>query len=97
MRIDEEVPVKFYDLPLIAVTRVALGIGIGLLIANQFDDHSRRNVGAGLVWFGALTTVPLALHVLSAAGAFEKGSGDTSDLRWRGRERNLASQATATW
>jgi len=52
------------ELILIAGTRVALGIGIGLLIADKLTDNERRAAGWALVGVGALTTVPLVLDVL---------------------------------
>lgn len=52
------------ELGLIAGTRVALGAGIGLLIADRLNDDQRRAVGFTLLAVGALTTIPLAAHVL---------------------------------
>jgi hypothetical protein len=57
------------ELILIAGTRVALGIGIGLLIADKLTDNERRAAGWALVAVGALTTVPLAMNVLGKAVA----------------------------
>jgi hypothetical protein len=51
-------------LGLIAGTRVALGIGIGFLLADKLDDDRRRGAGLALLIVGALTTVPLAMTVL---------------------------------
>ena len=52
------------ELVLIAGTRVAFGIGIGLLIADKFTDKERNAVGWTLVGVGALTTVPIVASVL---------------------------------
>ena len=41
-------------------TRVALGFGIGLLVADKLGETRRRSVGAALVAIGALTTIPAA-------------------------------------
>jgi hypothetical protein len=63
-----EVPRVNLPLPLlfgIVATRAALGVGIGLLIADKLKDK-RRPVGAALVAIGVLTTVPAALAVLQA-------------------------------
>jgi hypothetical protein len=53
-------------------TRVALGIGIGLLAARKMSDAKRRAVGKTLVAVGAATTVPamraVMRRVTSAAG-----------------------------
>jgi hypothetical protein len=53
------------ELMLIAGTRVALGIGIGLLIAGKFSSHTRKSLGAALLSAGALSTVPIAAGVLA--------------------------------
>ena len=65
-------------LELIAGTRIALGIGIGLLIADRLTPEERRAVGWTLLGFGALTTIPLVLEVLGA-----ESSGGEGDLRVR--------------
>jgi hypothetical protein len=43
------------------VTRVVLGVGVGLLVSDRLDDSPRRRLGAALVALGAITTVPLAI------------------------------------
>jgi hypothetical protein len=52
------------ELGLIAGTRVALGAGIGLLLADRLNDDQRRAAGWALLAVGALSTVPLAADVL---------------------------------
>ncbi len=49
---------------LIAGTRVMLGLGLGMLLADKFKKDQRRAVGWTLFLVGASATVPLALHVL---------------------------------
>ena len=61
------------ELFLIAGTRVALGIGIGLLIADKFTNHERKAAGWALVGMGALTTVPIAMNVLGKGRVAETG------------------------
>jgi hypothetical protein len=53
---------------LIAGTRVALGLGLGLLLANRLTAEQRKAAGWGLLAVGALTTIPLALEVLGSRG-----------------------------
>ena len=47
------------ELILIAGTRVALGVGIGLLLADKLTDNGRRAAGWALVAVGAMSTVPI--------------------------------------
>lgn len=49
----------------IVATRAALGVGIGLLIADRLKDR-RQAVGAVLVAVGAVTTIPAALALMRA-------------------------------
>jgi hypothetical protein len=57
-------PVSFPELILIAGTRVALGVGIGLLLSEKLPRDVRRGAGFALLGVGALTTIPLAIEVL---------------------------------
>jgi hypothetical protein len=52
------------ELILIAGTRVALGLGIGLLVAGRFTDRQRKASGWALLGAGALSTIPIAATVL---------------------------------
>ncbi len=52
---------------LIAATRIALGAGIGLLVAKKLREEVRRRAGLSLVLVGALSTIPLAAKVMSGA------------------------------
>jgi hypothetical protein len=52
------------EIILIAGTRVALGTGIGLLLAARLNNDRRKAVGWALVLVGGLTTIPLALSVI---------------------------------
>ncbi len=52
------------EIGLIAGTRVALGAGLGLLIADKLSRDARKGAGWALLAFGAATTVPLMMSVL---------------------------------
>jgi hypothetical protein len=52
------------EIILIAGTRVALGVGVGLLIADRLDRDARKAAGVALVAVGALTTIPIVANVL---------------------------------
>ncbi len=62
------------ELILIAGTRVALGVGIGLLLADKLTNNERRAAGWALVGAGALTTVPLVMNVLGKSASMENGA-----------------------
>jgi hypothetical protein len=48
---------------LIAGTRAALGLGLGLLLAGRLTPAQRRAAGWALFAVGALSTIPLATGV----------------------------------
>ena len=52
------------DLALIAGTRIAIGAGIGLLLADRLNEDRRKGAGWALLAVGALTTIPLVMKVL---------------------------------
>jgi len=54
------------DLPVfgfVVVTRIALGVGLGLLLSSRIPEERRRTVGLALVGIGAATTIPAVLAV----------------------------------
>lgn len=68
---------KRFNLPapaffFIVATRAALGAGIGLLVADKLNRRKRRTLGASLVGFGALTTIPALLTLLGPASRPER-------------------------
>jgi hypothetical protein len=68
---------------MIAGTRAALGLGIGLLIADQFNPEQRRAVGWTLFAVGVLSTIPLAAEILfrhevSIPNSKRRGDGASS-------------------
>ena len=60
-----EHPLTIPEIMLIGGTRVALGAGLALLLADRLGPQQRRAVGWTLFLVGAVTTVPLAWNVLS--------------------------------
>jgi hypothetical protein len=50
-------------LAFVVATRAALGLGIGLLIADKIPENQRRTAGMTLVALGAATTIPAAWSV----------------------------------
>ena len=56
------IELKLPEIGLLAMTRAAFGAGVALLISSRLDERQRRAAGIALVLFGALTTVPFAMH-----------------------------------
>jgi hypothetical protein len=61
------------EILLIAGTRVALGAGIGLLLSGRLNDDQRKAAGVALALIGGLTTIPLAINVISKTNAVSPG------------------------
>jgi hypothetical protein len=55
----------FPEIGLIAATRGMLGAGAALLLADRLNDDQRRAVGWTLLIVGAVSTIPLAMQVMS--------------------------------
>lgn len=53
------------EIVLIAGTRVIAGVGIGLLLADVVREDKRKKIGWRLFLVGAISTIPLAIDVLS--------------------------------
>jgi hypothetical protein len=62
------------ELILIAGTRVAFGIGIGLLLASRLSGEQRKAAGLSLALVGGLTTIPLAMGVMGKTGVAAGGT-----------------------
>ncbi len=60
------------EIMLIAGTRVALGVGIGLLVADKLKEDHRRGAGWALLMFGVFSTVPLVMNVLGKSSVPER-------------------------
>jgi hypothetical protein len=53
------------EVGLIAATRGMLGAGIALLLADKVNEDQRKAIGWTLFVMGAISTIPLAVDVLS--------------------------------
>jgi hypothetical protein len=62
------------EIMLIAGTRVALGAGIGLLLADKLNENHRRGAGWALLGVGVLSTIPLVINVLGKSSVSERNS-----------------------
>jgi hypothetical protein len=54
------------EIGMIALTRGALGVGVGLLLSNSLEKEERRSAGLALLAVGVLTTIPLLLRLRNA-------------------------------
>jgi hypothetical protein len=52
------------DLILWTGTRVALGVGVGLLISRGLTKDAMKAAGLALTVVGGLTTIPLAIAIM---------------------------------
>lgn len=53
------------EIALIGATRGLLGAGVALLLANKLNEDQRKATGWTLFLIGAISTIPLAIDVLS--------------------------------
>jgi hypothetical protein len=54
------------DMILFAGTRVALGVGIGMLVSKNLSNDARKATGWALTAVGAFTTIPLVMGIISS-------------------------------
>ena len=59
----KNIELELPELGLLAITRAALGAGVGLLVSSLLDEKQRRAAGIALVLVGVLTTIPFAVKV----------------------------------
>ena len=59
----EEKSVTVPEIALIAATRVAIGFGAGLLLADKFRRERRKVLGWSLFLSGLASTIPIAMHL----------------------------------
>jgi len=57
------------EIALLAVTRIALGAGFGLLLSARLNNDQRKAAGWALALVGGLTTIPLAMEVIGKKNA----------------------------
>src|SRR5436853_6992150 len=51
---------------LLAFTRTAFGLGIGMLVADKIKGRTRQTAAIALMWVGALAAVPFLVKVALA-------------------------------
>ncbi len=45
-------------------TRVAMGVGIGMLVSRRLSNDARKATGIALTAVGAFTTIPLVMSMI---------------------------------
>jgi len=60
------------EIILLGGTRVALGAGIGLLLARRMNDDQRKGAGVALAVVGALTTIPIVINIIKKPDLADK-------------------------
>jgi hypothetical protein len=61
------VSLKIPEIGFIAATRAALGAGLGLLLADRLNHRQQKKMGWVLLTIGAVTTAPVAVHLIRRA------------------------------
>jgi hypothetical protein len=64
---ERRVSLRISEVGFIAGTRVALGAGIGLILADKLNDGQRKRAGRTLLAIGVLTTIPLLVNLIRRA------------------------------
>jgi hypothetical protein len=82
------------EIGLIAGTRMALGAGLGLLLADQFKPQQRRAIGRTLVAIGVLSTIPLAVDVLLRHGGSDNNVHPDADADSAHEDDLVSSRST---
>jgi hypothetical protein len=80
----KEKRISLPELALVAGTRAALGVGLGLLLADRCTPGQRRAVGWSLFLVGLASTVPLALDILGKPDLTPAAPREPSPSRMEG-------------
>jgi hypothetical protein len=59
----KEVQITWPELGFTVITRVMLGAGVALLLADRLSPDQRKAVGVTLLLIGVVTTIPAVLAV----------------------------------
>lgn len=59
-----EMSVTVPEIMLIAGIRTAIGVGVGLLIAEKLNREARKGAGWALLVVGAVASIPIAIGLI---------------------------------
>jgi len=79
----KERKVTLPELILVAGTRAALGVGVGLLVKDKLNKDQRRGAGLALVILGGLSTIPLALEIFGEKEHQREADHDGKDTEMK--------------
>ena len=60
----KEIPLTFPEIGMINGTRFVIGTGLGLLLSEKMDRHTRKAVGITLLAAGILFSIPAGMSFL---------------------------------
>lgn len=86
----KRVPVSMPELAIVSGTRAALGLGVGLLVADAIGKERRKGLGWALVGVGLITTIPILMALMSA----EKSSSEKNDGQAHDNDETAQSHAS---
>ena len=76
----KERKVTLPELILVAGTRAALGVGVGLLLKDKLNKDQRRGAGLALVILGGLSTIPLVWKILGEKDHHRETGNDGKEM-----------------
>jgi hypothetical protein len=76
------------EIAIIAGTRGALGVGLGLLLGDRMGAERRKGVGWALLAVGVISTIPIAMQLFMR----EQRSGNSRERRMTRRSAQPAAQ-----
>lgn len=85
----EHNPITPPEVAVVAITRVALGVGIGLLLGPKLNSQSSKAAGLALIVVGVATTVPLAIEIFGGRALSEGSPG-----RGKGSQRSTRKESS---
>jgi hypothetical protein len=80
--------INLTDLGMVAGSRVAMGVGVGIALAGYLTPGQRKAIGLGLVALGVLSGVPGVRQLLASLTSGTTASGPATHKAQKPRARN---------